>query len=503
MTMNNKLYILVGCFALMVGGACGDDEDGGVPDAAVREPDASGGDEDAPPIADAPTSPDGGTAVDGSVPPDAQDLPDLVVHYDFEGTGTIVADSSGRALNGTLSDPAARTTEGRIGNALSMSADDTQYVELPDGVLAGVDDFTIAVWVKYDAIGAWSRIYDFGNGLTGADNRFMYLTPNDANGIHVSSFGGSPENESILTTGTQLPTSVWKHIALTGSGGDRTLYIDGFPAAQVVGQPDVPPLEMEPLAGQSWLGHSRFGADPGFGGTMDDFRIYSRVLTATEIADLAWPGADYSYWRFDEGTGTDSVDSSDHAIPTALAGGATWDPAGRLGSAVSLPGAIAGAAGPHVVLSANPLADCTQEMTVAAWVKLRSLDNWARIFDFGSASTFVYLAPTDGAGTHFAMVAAGGAFDMVSPSPLIAADNTWHHIAVTVAADGTVTMYADGSNAFQAVSDVVTPGDLGELTDLWLGKSRFLDPYLNGSIDDLRVSCRAYTADEIKNLSYR
>lgn len=514
MTMKHWSFILVGGGALLFGGACGDDGGFNIPDARplVPDPDAPEGNEDASPGADA--SPDADPSID-AMSPDAGEPSDLVLHYEFEGTGTVVSDSSGRDLHGTLSDVNARTTDGRIGSALSMSADDTQYVELPDGVLDGVDDFTIAVWVKYDVLGPWSRIYDFGNGLTDPANRFMYLTPHavaedgSVIGTFASSYGGSPQNESILTTaGTQLPTSVWKHIAVTGSGGERTIYIDGFPAAHVTGQPDVPPSEMEPIGGQSWLGHSRFPADPGFGGTMDDFRIYNRVLTATEIADLAAPGQDYSYWRFDEGTGTDTVDSSGHAIPTTLAEGATWDADGRMGAAVSLPGAVGGGPGPHVVLGTNPVADCTEELTVAAWVKLGSLDAWARIFDFGrglgqDAESFIYLAPTDGTGTRFAMVAPTGAFDMIAPSPLLSADSAWHHIAVTVAADGTVTMYADGTSAHTDVSDVVTPGDLGELTELWLGKSRFPDSYLNGSIDELRISCRAYTADEIKNLSYR
>lgn len=470
---------------LLVGAGCGDN--GGAPAAG----------------ADAAVDPDAG-AGDAGVEPDAmaQEL-DLVLHYQFEDLGAVVTDSSDRQLDGTLSDIAAYLADGRVGQALSLSADGTQFVELPTGVLEGVDDFTIAAWVRMDTIGAWARIYDFGNGLADPENRFMYLTPSGANGIHAASYGGSPANESVLLAGTQLPTGVWKHVAITGSGGDRTLYIDGFPATVVTGGPDVPPYEMEPIGGQSWIGKSRFPADPGFGGAIDDFRVYGRVLAPAEIADLAAPQLDYAYWRFDEGSGTTSADSSDHKIATALADGAAWTSDGRLGAALDLKGGPGGAAGPHVVLGTNPLAGCTDELSVSAWVKLRSLDNWARVFDFGTGDTaFIYLTPYDGDGNvRFAMVAPSGIIDVISPAPLFSIDDLWHHVAVTVDATKTISVYVDGAVAATAVSPNVGPADFTAVTDLWIGKSRFPDPYLNGSIDELRIGCRALTADEVKNLA--
>lgn len=478
--------------ALLAGAACDDggNSAGGTadattssPDAPVRLPDA------ATPALDA--SIDGGVA-----------LAELALHYQFEDLGAVVSDSSGRELHGMLSDIAAWTTQGRVGNGLSLSADGSQYVELPGGILDGVGDFTIAVWVKLETVGPWSRIYDIGNGLPDPANRFMYLTPSGINGIHAASYGGSPANESVVIAGTQLPTGVWKHVAIAGSGGERTLYVDGYPIAHVSDGPVVLPSEMEPIAGQSWLGKSRFGADPGLDGTMDEFRVYTRRLTQTEIADLAWPQQDYAYWRFDENSGGTTVDSSDHGIGTSLVDGASWEANGRLGAALDLSGAPAGAAGPHVVLGANPLAGCTTELTVSAWIKLRSLDSWARVFDFGSADRFIYLSPYDGDGkVRFAMVAPTGVLDVVSDAPLLAANDAWHHVAVTVAQDGAVVLYVDGAVAQSATSPGVSPGDFSSLTDLWLGKSRFPDPYLNGSIDELRIGCRALSADEITNLS--
>jgi hypothetical protein len=431
--------------------------------------------------------------------------PGLILHYAFEDSGTTVSDTSGAGMNGTLTDATAWTANGRVGRALQMAGDNpaTKYVTLPSGVLTGVTDFSIAFWVKLNSVSAWARIYDFGNGLPDPANRFMYFTVNgfigQTNGVMASSYGGAADNEIALTSQTQLPTGVWKHVVITGHEGDRTIYIDGLPAASITGGPVVPPQEMEPMTQNAWLGKSRF-PDPGLDGTLDEFKIYNRVLPQSEIEDLAWPKHDYSDWRFDETSGTTAADSSDNAIPTALANGVTWT-TGRYAGAIDFPGGASGATGPTVTFGSNPIAACTNQLTVSAWVKLHSLDPWSRLFDFGTGNvSFIYLAPTDGMGVHFAMVSPTGVFDLASTTQPLTAGDAWHHVAVTVDAAGLATIYVDG-NAIASATSTVPVSDFANATDLWLGKSRFPDPYLNGSIDELRIGCRALTADEIKNLA--
>jgi hypothetical protein len=459
---------------------------------------------------DAVVAPTFDGAADSATPadaaPDATVVPNLRLYYAFEDEGTVVVDQSGRGLDGVLSDPTAWTASGRNGRGLSMSGaiPATQYVSLPNGILTDVDDFTITVWTKLVVIAPWARIYDIGYGLADPAARFMFLTVSGYSdltpvGLHTSSYGGSPTAEALLSANAALPTGVRKHITLTGSGGERQLYVDGFPIAAISGAPDVPPREMEPLSPSSWLGRSRFNADPGLNGSIDELRIHDRVLSASEIQDLAWPQSDYSHWRFDEGRGTTAADTSDIAISTTLVGDATWTQ-GRLGGALDLPGG--GASGPHVVLATSPLASCTDELTIAAWIKPRSLTPWTRVFDFGTDDTaFIYLAPTDGIGVHFAMVSPAGMFDLVSPTQPFAADDSWHHIAVTVDDSNLAAIYVDGLSVAQAENPTVRPGDFMATTSNWLGRSRFGDPSFDGAIDELRISCRAFTPDEIRMLA--
>jgi hypothetical protein len=293
---------------------------------------------------------------------------------------------------------------------------------------------------------------------------------------------------------------------VTGTSGDRHLYIDGFPAGSRLSGPVVPPREMEPLSPNSWIGRSHFEpqGDPRLNGLLDDFRIYNRVLTTSEIQDLAWPQHDYSFWRFDESSGTSAKDSSDNALMGTLSTGPSWV-TGRLGGAVKLPGAPPGSTGPHISFATSPLAACS-EFTVAVWVKLDAIDS-GRIFDFGtgamSAANYIYLQVMDGTGIHFGMAAPSKpAFDLATTTQPLTVDGLWHHLAVTLLS-GTATIYLDGASVATKGGTTIKPSDLGATTDNWLGQSRATgtDRYLSGSLDELRIGCRALTPDEIVNLS--
>jgi Concanavalin A-like lectin/glucanases superfamily len=62
----------------------------------------------------------------------------------------------------------------------------------------------------------------------------------------------------------------------------------------------------------NWIGKSQYG-DPALDGSVDDFNIYSRALSASEVANLAAGqvgNGDVLHYTFDEAAGTNVVDSS-------------------------------------------------------------------------------------------------------------------------------------------------------------------------------------------------
>jgi sRNA-binding protein len=196
---------------------------------------------------------------------------------------------------------------GKIGNALKLSGNG-DYVQLPDGIVSGLHDFTISAWVNPSQNNAWSRVFDFGTGT----NDYMFLT---------LSAGGGPLRFAITTSGngaeqqindtTTLPLNTWSLVTVTLSGQTGTLYVNGQPVGTNTNM-TLTPADLGDT-NQNWIGRSQFPADPYLSGTVDDFNIYSRALSASEVATLAsgQPGAgDVADYKFDETGGATALDSS-------------------------------------------------------------------------------------------------------------------------------------------------------------------------------------------------
>jgi hypothetical protein len=220
-----------------------------------------------------------------------------------------------------------------------------------------------------------------------------------------------------------------------------------------------------------------------------------------------------AWYKFDENTGTSAADSTSHFAASTLQNGAAWV-AGKSGSAVNLTGGLASAANPYVSLPADLLADC-DDVTVALWLKLGAVTNWSRILDLdGKVNGFLYLtAAQDVGGTpHLLFNIYKPDYPMGDPrnDQRVSAEypsgttlaGQWHHVAFTLA-EGVGHLYFDGAQI--GMNEMTTkPSDLqiAQNGEAVLGRSLiFQDPYLNGTIDDLRVSCTAYSAQQIAALA--
>ena len=236
-----------------------------------------------------------------------------VADYTFnEATGPAAADSSGNGQTATIVSAPTQTSAnsphvpGEIGNALQLNGNG-EYVQLPNGIVSGLHDFTISTWVNPSANLPWSRIFDFGNGT----NDFMFMTLSAGGGPLIFSDATPTNPGQTLTAPGQLPLNTWSHVAVTLSGTTGTLYVDGKAVAtnnnMVVNPSDLG------VTTQNWIGHSQFSADPFLAATVDDFQIYDHALSASDIAALASGQAgagNVADYKFDEASGTTAVDSS-------------------------------------------------------------------------------------------------------------------------------------------------------------------------------------------------
>jgi len=195
---------------------------------------------------------------------------------------------------------------GKIGNAVKLSGNG-EYVNLPSGIVSGLNDFTISAWVNPSQNSAWSRVFDFGTGTTA--NMFLTLSAGGGPLRFAITTGGGGAEQRIDGPGT-LPLGNWSHVAVTLSGNTGTLYVNGNP----VGTNSNMTLHPSDLGAttQNYIGRSQY-PDPYLDATVDDFQIYDDALTAADIAALAsgQPGAgNVASYKFDEDSGPTALDSS-------------------------------------------------------------------------------------------------------------------------------------------------------------------------------------------------
>ncbi len=199
------------------------------------------------------------------------------------GSTTLSKDYKGNYGNAVLNSGAS-IAAGRNRNGLSLDGVN-DYASLPSGIVSSFSNFTIATWVKLDSINDWQRIFDFGNNTS----VYMYLTPkcpDQANkGLKFAITKGGGWSEQIVASGYDLPVGVWKHVAVTMFGKTAILYVDGVE----VGRNSSMTLKPSDLGSTAYnyIGKSQTSADPYLDGTIDDFVIYNRALSDTELRTLA------------------------------------------------------------------------------------------------------------------------------------------------------------------------------------------------------------------------
>ena len=200
-----------------------------------------------------------------------------------ETTGAVAHDSAG-ANDGVLyGGPTWKPTGGKINGALEL--DGVNYVRLPIGsVISSLTDSTFATWVDFSGSpGDWQRIFDFGSG----EEVYMYLTPRTVtDGPMWFSMALTGAGSEECTSASQALPSGWHHVAvgIDAVNGMHGLYLDGQVVAKTTAQHK--PSDLGNTT-QNWLGRSQHAADAYFIGSLDDFRIYDRMLGDTEVMALA------------------------------------------------------------------------------------------------------------------------------------------------------------------------------------------------------------------------
>jgi regulation of enolase protein 1 (concanavalin A-like superfamily) len=224
--------------------------------------------------------------------------------------------------------------------------------------------------------------------------------------------------------------------------------------------------------------------------TLRDIPVYNPNL-------LGW-------WKLDGGcSGSDIVlDSSGYNHHGTLKGNLQWV-AGYDGGALEFDGRD-----DYVELPIGPLIGSLTNSTFTIWVDSQPGGSWVRIFDFGiDTNVYMCLVPRWWFMDDMLFAITTGGFDNEIRAITSGFDlpTGWHHIAVTInASDQTIIFYYDGAEIARNTAATLTPKDLGNTTNNWLGRSHDVnDSYYLGSMDDFRIYNYALTADEILEIMKR
>ncbi len=207
----------------------------------------------------------------------------LVAYFSFEGD---FKDASNHGYTGTGVSATFVDSLAGYGKAVQFNGT-TSYVDLGaafgSGLVKTLTNCTAGAWVYHTGQGSnGQRVFDFGSSST----VYMFLATRNAGGMPRFAIKTSTGAEAGVS-GTRALSVGWHHLAgvidTSTAAPAMALYVDGDLAQG--GAPAALPRDLGATT-QNWLGRSQSASDAYLNGTIDDLRIYNRVLTEGEIRHL-------------------------------------------------------------------------------------------------------------------------------------------------------------------------------------------------------------------------
>lgn len=433
-----------------------------------------------------------------------------------EGTSTVAHDISGYSNNGAIVTSPSSWASGKRGKALSFDGTN-QYVEVSQGSSANLNlssysSFTISSWVYLTDTSVGHAFYGTGNPYNNAGSgtivSYGYPSANQF-GWQINNGSGSPLGGSFGSVSTRSPNQ-WIHMTLVYTSTTLSLYLNGAFISTV-------DISTKGIAG---LGNNPFrigayGNSPvsqKWQGYLDDFRIYSRALSASEITSLYQVGQVtrqtisqsglVGWWTFDEATSTIAHDFSGQGNNGALSGigGPTWI-GGKKGKALNFAGqdtnnnqTVAITAG-----ATNPELAILGDVTVSAWIRPSSsyFDVNEAVMRGGSGADLDYSLFYDPVNQRPYFHWYDGGFPSVAGVTNSVLFNRWS--LVTIVRSGlTLSFYVNG--AFTNSVAVTAPTVAAAQIAIGRTNNAGVPQDFSGDIDDVRIYNRALSASEVSDL---
>ncbi|MBI9017560.1 MAG: lamin tail domain-containing protein [Phycisphaerae bacterium] len=216
----------------------------------------------------------------------------IVHRYSFDSD---ISDSVGNA-DGLVIDNTGNSefsqSELTLGNNGSQKSNQNpltgDFVDLPNGMVSAIgQQVTFEYWVSWGGGDVWQELSYFGINGAGQENassgtgEYLAVIPKSGAGtFRVTCRNASTGSESYVDRAAPLNANQEYHIAVAWDGqiGIFSVYLDG----QLIGSNSTI-INLANLDDRNnWLGRSGWN-DPLFVGAYNEFRIYNKVLSASEV----------------------------------------------------------------------------------------------------------------------------------------------------------------------------------------------------------------------------
>ena len=425
-----------------------------------------------------------------------------LAHWKLDETSGLTAVDSIGGHDGTLANGPSWTS-GQLDGGLDFDgADDT----VDAGSASTIDDVfagggTLAGWIypRSWGGGAFGRIADKADALGANRNGWafeLYGSPRAM--LFQYGFSGNIGNWYTPTDSVVLDT--WQHVAVvydnSADTNDPTIYIDGV--AQPLTELDTPVgTTSSDAANDLHLGNYAVALSRAFDGVLDDIRLYGRMLSATEIAELAVPPppGPIAHWKLDETSGSTAADSVGGNDGT-LNGVPVWTP-GTIDGGLDFDGS-------NDYVATNSSFAPPPAGTVSFWMQVSGSpaahgrilglhDTWEiRHVTTGTADGIPYGLVFDlgvtGVNTEFAT------------SVTIDVPDRWYHIAASYdTATDAYAVYIDGVPHTSGTYS--SPLSVPAANNLSLGTRTGSSNYYDGMLDDVRIYDQVLTPEQVAELA--
>ena len=204
----------------------------------------------------------------------------LVAHWVAESSQTMAVDASGGGHSGVV-----RGTVNAVGDAFIFNGSEADYIEIAHEPAFLLASGTVALWFRTqrtDHQGLWSKDAD-GRGQGG--HLGISITSQREVQVRLQS-----DDANYWAKAPPIAPQGWHHVTVTfGSAEGFSLYVDGMLmdtnayAGGIDGNTE--PIAMGVLTRASGTGLVTPTRDP-LRGSISDVRMYNRVLSSQEVAEL-------------------------------------------------------------------------------------------------------------------------------------------------------------------------------------------------------------------------